>query len=1530
HGTQGRTRQGLAAVAFDPKDPKSRVAIIDPAFNAEDISTWGFADPARRVWGLGVQDGRLFYASVGGPLDGPKIWSVGLDGTGEFADDARVEIEVRSKSGDPVTAITFGDDGTMYLSQRGQRVGSYDYKVMATPGTAEVLRYRRRTLPDGKLAWQPVPDEYAIGHSPEHRSSNGGVALGYGYDERGFIRHDICDATVWTTGEILRQSAKPNPRLTAGGETIVHGLQGNVTGAVRPDNAPPDKAYFVDYDSQFVDPGFRGHMGQVAIWSCGIPGSALAGLPPSAIPGRPPVTGPRQPGRPDIRVAKHCTAAGLGNQMHCRVTLTNAGSAPPRGPVGFDDGASILVGPPGVSAVLIVSAAPDDPAWVCSGIPANALACEIDGSSLRPGDSRSVDVIMDVSPIARTPGFRLRNCASLRGSSRYACAPGGGNLIVRKKGPKICDAGGFCTFEISVSNNGPRTFDGNMFLADNMSIPGVASVNITWIAPRLPGCNPTTLPFQCIVPMTLGAGATRTFEITVEIPQNAVQPGGRASARNCFFASDPHLVPNQGLNPVSFWKSSLKTLNPTSPLADPGYRCWNFEVISPGPPGIVQNPGCAVPVATLKMTPTPATFARANETIRLELEVTHTGNNPSEGIKNWQVTAPGMTTLKCPRNRPEIVPLASAFCDAEYITTAADVGRNISLAATATGGSACGPIAPATGNATISSSTPSPAKPAVTLSTVPTPATFSAANQVINFAYTVTNTGNAAFTSVEFFGYTGDQNVKCPPANTGPQGGPLAAGASMTCTGSYTTKASDVGKDITKLASVQGMYAPGREVNMENVPSVVKFVKPLQTGGGSGGPGGGSGGPGGGSGGPVPGLTLTVGPAPSTFSASGQTINYVYKVTNNGKVPVKNFTVIDSKASGINCNPNGGPVAPGASVICTGSYETIQNDVGRNLVNNGTVYGKTAQGKVQPAGATGVVTFVSKPVLDLVMRPQYFSYSGANQQLGYYYVVTNTGSVPITAVSINDGRVPNINCGSYASVLNPGSQLTCNGSYITNTYDVGNDIRSIATVSGTTASGAAVPDDSDDALVKYIAPPTPKLDLVSVVPQIKRFNYAGQIIPFTFTVQNVGNVLVGAFRLTLPPERGGTPVCSPVPNGGGPLGVGAKTICKISYTTTQADVARGTTVWDVVLDGRALLAPGTIIPLKNVIKTVGAQCSPGDVNCGRVTKCGTMEPKWMTSSPNGSMNGYVLGELFLTRLNPNYNLYKPWFTGCRGNTAFTASFRKIVGNHPPGKSLQKAYQNRACDIFCSKNHAPRNCTPKDPGPSNVVVDEVPAPGSPASKNKVLWICPWKIDATWTGLPVEPAPVPPPQDSTFCWKPGGSGGCPSGYTDCGLGCQQGGSFECGIKIANQVFDTLKAIPLFGDIVGKAWGGLKKLFGFGKTATKTVSNLQKANIIKKFLQKRKAYREAKELWAKTQRVRDGWKAARGIDLSSSLVNRAAGSNIPRIGGPGFGQQGNSRQKFWGTLHDVTGIASLIPGPVGKIAGLIDSYADPECKR
>ena len=269
HGMQALSVAGLPPIAFDPR---KRLDIESPAFDGSNPATWAYAPPARRVFGLGVSRGRLYYAVAAGL----RIWSVSLLPDGSFGPDARFEVTVpRSASQSAeISKILFDDNGDMLVAERGAPTGAYDYRALAESSENRVLRFQPKSPddPPSRDLWFLAPKEYAIGFPPTYRNGNGGIAIGYGYDVAGNINRAVCGGTLWSTGEQLRNARDRAiiQRLEAGGPLIVNGLQGNATNLLRPLNEPPFETYFIDYDDRFDDPQTRGYLGDVAIWRvCG-------------------------------------------------------------------------------------------------------------------------------------------------------------------------------------------------------------------------------------------------------------------------------------------------------------------------------------------------------------------------------------------------------------------------------------------------------------------------------------------------------------------------------------------------------------------------------------------------------------------------------------------------------------------------------------------------------------------------------------------------------------------------------------------------------------------------------------------------------------------------------------------------------------------------------------------------------------------------------------------------------------------------------------------------------------------------------------------------------------------------------------------------------------------------------------------------------------------------------------------------------------------------------------------------------------
>ena len=264
HGTQALGAIGLPPVAFNPSQ---RASIRSPQFDSENPETWGYAPAGRRMFGLAVHRGRLYYAIAAGL----SIWSVSLGPQGAFGPDARMEVAVPpgAAPATEISKILFDDGGDMLLAERGAPTGAYAFGALRTHDTGRVLRFRAKPQGAGgtPFFWEPVGD-YAIGFLPNFQNGDGGIALGYGYEPDGYVNLGACGGTLWSTGSQLRITANPAlaQRLSAGGALPVDGLQGNAPTLLRPQNTPPLSSYFIDADDVTDRAGTPGHMGDVATW----------------------------------------------------------------------------------------------------------------------------------------------------------------------------------------------------------------------------------------------------------------------------------------------------------------------------------------------------------------------------------------------------------------------------------------------------------------------------------------------------------------------------------------------------------------------------------------------------------------------------------------------------------------------------------------------------------------------------------------------------------------------------------------------------------------------------------------------------------------------------------------------------------------------------------------------------------------------------------------------------------------------------------------------------------------------------------------------------------------------------------------------------------------------------------------------------------------------------------------------------------------------------------------------------------------
>jgi peptidoglycan hydrolase-like protein with peptidoglycan-binding domain len=513
HGVDGRAVQNLAPVTFDSAN---RADISSDKFHSDDPATWGYAALQRRTWGLALHQGRLYYAVA----EGPQIWSLAINNDGSFG-TPRWELDL---PGDfepyEVSDIEFTGRGRMVLAQRGQVTGAYDYLTPIKSDGARVLRYRLERPDDPATAsrWSSEPEEYAVGQTGDYRNSDGGLALGFGFTRQGTFNYRACQATLWATGDGLRQVTRRTiaPRQAAARDEtqFLNGLQGNAVTLVRPENAPPKLARFVDFSGAYSTERTRGWIGDIAIPVVCQPQDPY--VPPPALPPLPPAQNAL-----DLAIDKQqigaCTIGGI---CRFRISVRNVNSAAYRGPLLIRDEISQAG-----MALVGYGALP----WTCSQV-GKEVSCKRPEVLLWPG--RQVNLWVDFQLKAKIliPGWR--NCAAITWAGNRNSEP-----TVRAVQMELSDLGFYAGPIDGALTPATRTAIGDFQVAAGLPATGEVTpdvlellfgpgahrvgdanplndrdcADVAFIAGPLPGPGPDPLPEIAALDVSIGGQAECPF-----------------------------------------------------------------------------------------------------------------------------------------------------------------------------------------------------------------------------------------------------------------------------------------------------------------------------------------------------------------------------------------------------------------------------------------------------------------------------------------------------------------------------------------------------------------------------------------------------------------------------------------------------------------------------------------------------------------------------------------------------------------------------------------------------------------------------------------------------------------------------------------------------------------------------------------------------------------------------------------------------------------------------------------------------------
>ena len=511
-------------------------------------------------------------------------------------------------------------------------------------------------------------------------------------------------------------------------------------------------------------------------------------------------------------------------------------------------------------------------------------------------------------------------------------------------------------------------------------------------------------------------------------------------------------------------------------------------------------------------------FAAAGTQVSYSYAVTNTGNVTLAPVT---VTDPmvGLSAIACPS--ATLAPSATETCTATYTTTQADVSRgSITNTGTATGT----PPAGASHNVTATSSVTVSANqsPAIGIVKSASIKSYSAAGTPVTYSYKVTNSGTVTLNPVTVKDpMKGLSAVSCPSAT-------LAATATETCTATYTTTQADVDKGfIRNTGTATGTSASGTKVTASS--SVV--VPAVQS----------------------PKVSITKSANVSSYSAPGTKVTYSYKVTNTGNVTLTHIDVDDPmfSLSSISCPTT--TLAPAATETCTATYTTTQADVDRGSIRNvGTVFALAPSWNWVAASSSLVIPAVQTPKIAITKSANLSSFSGAGTTVTYSYKVSDTGNVTLSPVTVTDpmSGLSKISCPGNS--LSPGASETCTATYTTTQADVTRgSISNTGTATGTPPVGANVSATSSVVIPFSSVVQTPAITLKKSA-SISKYTAAGTKVTYSYRVANTGNVTLNPVTVT-DPMVGLSAISCPDTS----LAPAATETCTATYTTTQADVKRG-------------------------------------------------------------------------------------------------------------------------------------------------------------------------------------------------------------------------------------------------------------------------------------------------------------------------------------------------------------------------------------
>lgn len=544
-----------------------------------------------------------------------------------------------------------------------------------------------------------------------------------------------------------------------------------------------------------------------------------------------------------------------------------------------------------------------------------------------------------------------------------------------------------------------------------------------------------------------------------------------------------------------------------------------------------------------------ADFVAVGDELNYEYDIENTGNVT---ISSVSVSDDKIATVSCPVTT--LAPMETTTCTATYEVTQIDLNAgSVTNIASVDGTPSGGTLTPPTDTATVGGTQ----SPMLTLAKTALDSDFAVVGDTLDYEFLVTNTGNVEVSDL----VVSDDKialVACPVTSLMPT-------EFTTCTATYSVTQEDLDAgSVTNIAAASGTPAGGTLTPAGDTATVGGTQSPA--------------------------LTTVKRALTSDFVAVGDVLSYEYDVTNSGNVTITDpITVSDDKIASVTCPalPTGG-LLPSATLTCAASYSVVQADLDSGEVIN---IASATDGTTMSPDVDATVTANQTPAMTIAKSANEADFNAVGDILTYDYTVLNTGNVFIADLAVTDDKIAAVTCnvtpiGNGDANLDPGETVVCTGEYTITQADLdAGSVTNLASATGTPTGGTLTPPETSETVA---ADQMPALTLAKASDDTS-FDAVGDVLSYTYTIENTGNVLVS--DLTVADDKIATVTCDipSIGNGDAYLDPGETIVCSADYSVTQEDLDAGEVTNNATAN--ATPAGGTLTPPTDTV-TISADQQP--------------------------------------------------------------------------------------------------------------------------------------------------------------------------------------------------------------------------------------------------------------------------------------------------------------------------------------------------